>query len=176
MRVKEIVKITRGKLLSGDPERDIDPAKISTDSRTIHKGEFFIALSGANFDGNCFVKEAFRKGACGALSTIHYPLSTDSSKIHIRVKDTIKALQAIAAYHRKKFRIPVVCITGSNGKTTVKDMAWHLLSSKYNVLRNEGTRNNHIGVPQALLKLNSSHQICVLELGTNHKGEITLLS
>jgi UDP-N-acetylmuramoyl-tripeptide--D-alanyl-D-alanine ligase len=100
----------------------------------------------------------------------------NKEKIIIHVKDTTKALQAIAAHHRRKFKIPVVCITGSNGKTTVKDMTWHLLSSKYNVLRNEGTKNNHIGVPQTLLKLNKEHDMCVLELGTNHKGEIALLA
>ena len=176
MIVKEIVKVTQGKLLSGDPDREIDVSKISTDSRTIKKGEFFIALSGANFDGSDFVEEVFRKGAAGTiLATCNLQLKT-CSKIIIQVKDTTKALQNIAAHHRRKFKIPVICITGSNGKTAVKDMAWQLLSSKYNVLRNEGTRNNHIGVPQTLLKLNPKHEICVLELGTNHRGEIALLA
>ncbi len=176
MKVTEIVKITRGKLLSGDPASEIDPAKISTDSRRIKKGEFFIALKGSNFDGNDFVEDVIRKGACGAITANRQPPTVNSYKILIQVRDTTKALQEIASYHLKRFNIPVVCITGSNGKTTVKDMAWHLLSSKYNVLRNEGTKNNHIGVPQALLKLNSKHQLCVLELGANHKGEIALLA
>ena len=176
MKVKEIVKITGGKLLSGDPENTIEPADISTDSRDIKKGALFIALTGSNFDGNDFVGEVLKKGAIGAIISGTGGRRSGTGKIIIQVKDTTKALQAIAAHHRRKFQIPVVCVTGSNGKTTVKDMAWHILSSKYNVLRNEGTKNNHIGVPQTLLKLNSKHEICVLELGTNHKGEIALLA
>ena len=153
MKVIEIVKITRGKLLSGDPASEIDPAKISTDSRAIKKGEFFIALKGSNFDGNDFVDDVLRRGAAGAIvSSVKVSKCHEAGKIIIQVLDTTKALQEIAAHHRKQFNIPVVCITGSNGKTTVKDMAWHLLSTHYNVLRNEGTKNNHIGVPQTLLK------------------------
>ena len=176
MRVKEIVKITGGKLLSGNLDQEIDVSKISTNSRTIKKGDFFLALKGPNFDGNDFIEEVFKKGAAGAILTTYNLQLTAYIKIIIQVKDTTKALQDIAAYHRKGFKIPVVCITGSNGKTTVKDMAWHLLSARYNVLRNEGTKNNHIGVPQTLLKLNSKHRICLLELGANHKGEIALLA
>ena len=176
MRIKEIVRITRGKLLSGDPAREIDPSKISTDSRTIAKGDLFIALKGTNFDGNDFVGEVLKKGAIGAILSGNGLRVTGNGKIIIQASDTTKALQDIAAYHRKQFQIPVICVTGSNGKTTVKDMIWHLLSTKYNVLRNEGTKNNHIGVPQTLLKLNSKHQMCVLELGTNHKGEIAQLA
>ncbi|MDD5136463.1 MAG: UDP-N-acetylmuramoyl-tripeptide--D-alanyl-D-alanine ligase, partial [Candidatus Omnitrophica bacterium] len=176
MLAKEILKITRGKLISGSADTRIDPSRISTDSRTISKGGLFIALKGDNFDGNDFADEVLRKGACGAVVSVSGLRSAVSGKVIIRVKDTTRALQEIAAYHRGKFRIPVVCVTGSNGKTTVKDMIWHLLSGKYDVLRNEGTKNNHIGVPQTLLKLNSEHDICVLELGTNHKGEIALLA
>lgn len=182
MTVKEIVSITRGKLLSGDPETAIGPSRLSTDSRNISKGDLFVALKGANFDGNDFVAEVLKKGALGAIvSPVQgrvkdFYARSRHGKVIIRVADTTKALQDIAAYHRAQFNIPVVCVTGSNGKTTVKDMAWHLLSTKYNVLRNEGTQNNHIGVPLTLLKLNKTHQICVLELGTNHKGEIALLA
>ena len=185
MKVKDIIKVTDGKLLSGNPDTDIDPAKFSTDSRAIKNGEFFIALKGANFDGNEFVGDVLKRGAIGAIVTREQEhkstraqehKSTGAGKIIIQVRDTTKALQDIAAHHRKQFNIPVVCITGSNGKTTVKDMARHLLSTHFNVLSNEGTKNNHIGVPQTLLKLNLKHQICVLELGTNHKGEIALLA
>jgi len=176
MKINEIVKITRGKLLSGSPVMEVDLSRFSSDSRTITKGDFFLALKGPNFDGNKFAEEAFKKGAIGAfLTTCNLKLTT-YNKIIIQVKDTTKALQAIASHHRKKFRIPVICVTGSNGKTTVKDMIWRLLSSRYNVLRNEGTKNNHIGVPQTLLGLNEKHDMCVLELGTNHKGEIALLA
>ncbi|MCX5668496.1 MAG: UDP-N-acetylmuramoyl-tripeptide--D-alanyl-D-alanine ligase [Candidatus Omnitrophica bacterium] len=207
MKVREIIKITGGKLLSGDLEREVELSKISTDSRSIHKGDFFIALGGANFNGNCFVDEVLEKGAIGALSCTPRVIpakagiyargnprfrgdqrasiqaldsrlrgNDNEEKILIQVSDTTKALQDIAAYHRKKFRIPVIGVTGSNGKTTVKDMIAGILSQKYNVLKNEGTKNNHIGVPLTLLKLNDSHDMCVVEMGANHRGEIRSLA
>src|SRR3989338_7872463 len=131
MLVKEILKITRGRLLSGNPDIDIAPPKISTDSRTMMKGGFFIALKGPNFDGNDFVKEAFAKGARGALVAV-CKMQIDGKRIIIQVRDTTKALQAIASHHRMKFRMPVIGITGSNGKTTTKEMTWGVLSAKYN--------------------------------------------
>jgi len=176
MRVSEIIKVTKGKLLSGSPKTEIDPSRISTDSRTIKRGDFFVALKGPKFDGNEFVREVLKKGAIGAIITHNAQRTTHNDKVIIRVSDTTKSLQDIAAYHRSKFQTPVICVTGSNGKTTVKDMIWHILSAKYNVLRNEGTKNNHIGVPQTLLQLKKSHDICVLELGTNHEGEIRSLA
>lgn len=183
MKIREIIKITKGKLVSGDVNIDIDPALISTDTRTVKRGGLFIALKGPNFDGNEFAEDAFKKGARGAIVTqytrnlrANFIRNTQYKKVVIRVKDGTKALQQIAAYHRSRFKIPVIAVTGSNGKTTVKDMIWTCLSTKYNVLRNEGTRNNHIGVPQTLLGLKKNHRACVLELGANHKGEIRDLS
>lgn len=176
MKIKEILKITLGKLLAGERDADIDLSKVSTDSRTIKKGEFFIALSGPNYCGSLFLKDAFKKGAVGAIVESADISAEDTDKILIKVKDAVKALQDIAALHRAKFRIPVICITGSNGKTTVKEMIAAVLSEKYSVLKNEGTKNNHIGVPQTLLKLKKEHEMCVLEFGTNHKGEIEALS
>jgi len=175
MLVSEIVRVTKGVLLSGDPSADIAPERMSTDSRTIGRGGFFIALKGANFNANRFLEEVFRKGAIGAVIMGQGPKDRIKGKIIIRVKDTTKALQDIARSHRMKFRIPVIAVTGSNGKTTAKEMIWRVLSSRYNVLKNEGTKNNHIGVPQTLLRLKAKHDICVLELGTNHKGEIKVL-
>ena len=187
MKIKEIIKITQGKLLSGDPNTDIDPATISTDSRTIKCGGLFIALKGPNFDGNKFVDDAFKKGAIGAIVTQHAAVrseaepprrgrSTQHEKVVIRVNDGAKALGQIAAYHRRQFNIHVIAVTGSNGKTTVKEMISVVLGTKYNVLKNEGTNNNHIGVPQTLLGLNKKHTIAVLELGANHEGEIDKLA
>jgi len=172
MKISEIVKVTRGKLLSGDPDTDVDLSRVLTDSRTVGKGSFFIALKGPNFDGGKFVAESFAKGAIGAIAASGEAAGT---KIFIKVKDATDAFGRIAAAHRNKFKIPVIGITGSNGKTTVKDLAAAILASKYNVLKNEGTDNNHIGVPKTLLKLNKSHKVCVLELGTNHPGEIKKL-
>lgn len=176
MKVKEILKVTGGKLLSGSQETDIDLSKISTDSRTIKKGEFFLALSGPNFSGSDFVNDALKKGAAGAIAENIAKTSAAHNKVLIKVRNGTKALQDIAACHREKFVIPVICVTGSNGKTTVKDMIAAVLSTYYNVLKNEGTKNNHIGVPQTLLKLQPDHDMCVLELGTNHKGEIKALA
>ncbi len=174
MQVKEIVRVTRGRLLSGRPDKEIDLSKVSTDSRSVKKGEFFIALKGANFDGDRFSGEALCKGAIGVVTTLCFAGRNLQlkGKVIIQVKDATKALQAIASAHRKKFKIPVIAITGSNGKTTVKDMTAAALSGHYNVLKNEGTKNNHIGVPQTLLKLSKKYTACVVELGTNHKGEI----
>jgi len=176
MKIGEILKITKGKLLSGDSQSDIDLALISTDSRTIGEGQFFLPLKGSNFDGEQFIGEAFDKGATGAFVTVNGPRPTVRGKIVIQVKDATEALQKLAHRNRTRFKIPVVGVTGSNGKTTVKDMIAKVLSSKFNVLKNEGTKNNHIGVPLTLLKLNNSHDMCVVEMGANHRGEIRLLA
>lgn len=177
MIVSEIIKATGGTLVSGNINARIDPASISTDSRTIKKGSFFLPLKGENFNGELFIDEALKKGAIGSLTARrNIKASMYKGKIIIFVKDTVKALQDIAHYHRMRFDIPVIGVTGSNGKTTTKDMISHVLSKRFNVLKNEGTKNNQIGVPQTLLKLNKKHDICVLEMGANHKGEIRLLS
>jgi UDP-N-acetylmuramoyl-tripeptide--D-alanyl-D-alanine ligase len=176
MKVKEIIETVQGRLLSGNPRADIELSKVSSDSRTIAKGQFFIALKGANFDGNRFVEEAFKKGAIGAIMSSPQARPFPSGKIIIIVKDTTEALQDIAMRHRMKFDIPVVAVTGSNGKTMVKEMASAVLSKRYDVLKNAGTENNHIGVPATLLRLKEHHQVCVLEIGANHKGEIGRLS
>ena len=147
----------------------------SSDLRSIRTGDLFVALSGKNFDGHRFVEDAIRKGAIGAIFSQRPMLNTHGKRVMVRVKDTTRALQQIAAYHRSLINIPVIAVTGSNGKTTVKDMISAVLTQGYSVLKTEGTKNNHIGVPQTLLKLNSTHQICVIELGTNHRGEIRLL-
>ncbi|MDP3730445.1 MAG: UDP-N-acetylmuramoyl-tripeptide--D-alanyl-D-alanine ligase [Candidatus Omnitrophota bacterium] len=176
MKIGEIIKATGGRMVSGGPETDIDLSKISTDSRTIKEGDLFLPLKGNNFNGEDFTGEAFKKGAIGAFVTVHGQRSTVHGKTIIQVRDTTVALQRLARYRRKKFKGPVIGVTGSNGKTTVKDMVAGVLSSKFNVLKNEGTKNNHIGVPLTLLKLNDSHDMCVVEMGTNHHGEIRLLA
>ena len=153
----------------------LDFSSVSTDTRKIGKGALFFAIKGPNFDGHDFLKEAKEKGAAGAV------ISDDTACIPpdfavFRVKNTVKALGDLARFHRTRYDIPVIALTGSNGKTTTKEMLALILSAKYNVLKNEGTENNFIGVPQTLLKLNKDHNIAVLELGTNHFGEIAYLS
>lgn len=178
MRIEEILKVTEGSLISGGRSASIDAASISTDSRTIKKGEFFLPLKGDRFDGERFVAEALSRGAKGAFVTRPqgHKATRSQEKIIIKVKDTVKALQEIAHYHRMKFNIPIIGITGSNGKTTTKDMMAQIFSQRFNVLKSEGTKNNHIGVPQTLLKMNNRHDICILEFGANHRGEIRLLA
>jgi len=196
VKISEIIKVTKGRIVLGRPETEIDPACISTDSRTIVEGQFFLPIKGVNFNGEEFIEAAFKNGAIGTFTTQYACLpgrqtirpparnslncsragNTQYNKVIIQVKDTIDALQKLAHYNRMRFRVPVIGVTGSNGKTTVKDMIAGVLSQKYNVLKNEGTRNNHIGVPLTLLKLNSSHDICVVEMGANHRGEIRSLA
>lgn len=177
--IREIVKATSGKLLKGDPRLLIKG--ISTDSRTIKKGELFVALSGRLFkalpdshlDGHDFLKMALEKGAIGAVIAKNIDLGFP---VLIRVNDTLDAYQAIARYWRQKFNLPVIAITGSNGKTTTKNMAVAILSEKYKVLSSEESFNNQVGVPSTILRLRSNHQVLVLEMGTNMPGEIEILS
>lgn len=173
-KLKEILEATGGSLLQGSLNATFK--SISTDTRTTKPKELFLAIKGDNFNGHSFIKKAIEKQAGGAIVSEnkkdHYPRDF----VVILVDDTVKALADIARFHRNKFDIPVIAVTGSNGKTTTKDMITHILSKKYNVLSAEGTHNNHIGVPSTLLQLNSRHKVAILELGTNHKGEIRNLS
>ncbi len=177
MKIAEILKCTKGRLISGDSNTEAASDRFSTDSRSLKKGDLFVALKGANFDGNDFVAQALRRGAIGAVISNHVLCNkyyVRKSVIH--VTDTTAAYGAIANYHRMRFAVPVVAVTGSNGKTTTKDMMSHVLSGRFKVLKNEGTKNNNIGVPETLLKLNKGIDIAVLELGMNHPGEIKTLS
>lgn len=171
-KLKELLEATKGRLI-GD-FRDCLIKGISIDSRTIRNQEAFVTIKGKNFDGHDFIQEAINKGA-GCIITERFP----DLKIKIpfiKVKDTIKALGDIACFQRRRFNIPVIGITGSNGKTTTKEMLAFVLSKRFKVLKNEGTKNNQIGLPLSLIKLNRTHKIAVLELGTNHFGEIDYLS
>lgn len=172
--VKDILEATEGALLQGSLKTEF--SSVSTDTRSLKRGALFIAIIGKNFDGHNFIESAHSLGAKGAVMSEEKTLSSDGAFALIKVKDTIKALAEIAKYHRKRFDIPVIGITGSNGKTTAKEMVACLLSKRYNVLKNEGTENNFIGVPKTLLKLNDSCEFAVLELGSTHPGEIAYLS
>ena len=144
--------------------------EIKTDTRKINKGDVFIALRGKNYDGHDFIDEALKKGAIACV------VENSINDKCIEVKDTIESLFLLGNYIRNKYNIPLIAITGSNGKTTTKDLLSYVLSSKYNVLKNEGSKNNIIGVSDTLFKLNETHEIIVMELGTNHLGEISYLS
>ncbi len=179
LTLKEIIEITDGTLIKGDPKTIIK--SISTDSRKTKKNDFFIALSGrlfeaipsAQHDGHDFLTSVFKKKLLGVLVSRNIQIPFLNI---IKVKDTFNAYQAIAKYWREKFKIPIIAITGSCGKTSVTQMLTSVLSQKYRVLSSQNGFNNQIGLPQTLLKLNKSHQIVILEMGTNMPGEIDILA
>jgi UDP-N-acetylmuramoyl-tripeptide--D-alanyl-D-alanine ligase len=153
---------------------------ISIDSRNIKEGELFIAIKGDRFDGHDFVPEAMKRGAWGALveRTVLERKYENLSRLRniLPVEDTLSALQEMAHMHRKKFSLPVVGITGSNGKTTTKEMLARIFRRQGPVLKNEGNLNNHIGVPLTLLGLNATHKAAVVEMGMSAVGEIDILA
>jgi len=153
---------------------------VSIDSRTIQAGELFVAIKGDRFDGHDFVPAVMQKGAWGALVERSMLESRFSSlgglKNILPVEDTLYALQEMAYMHRRQFSFPVVGITGSNGKTTTKEMLASILEQKGPVLKNEGNLNNHIGVPLTLLKLNAGHTAAAVEMGMSAPGEIDTLA
>jgi UDP-N-acetylmuramoyl-tripeptide--D-alanyl-D-alanine ligase len=151
---------------------------VSTDSRTLKKGDAFFALKGDKFDGHKFLKQVFENGASLAVvEETWFRKNREMFKDNpiLVVNDTTKALGAFAKNYRSKFDIPVIAVAGSNGKTTTKDMIASVLSGKYNVLRTEGNLNNHIGVPLMIFKIDPKVEIAVIEIGTNHPGEISYL-
>jgi UDP-N-acetylmuramoyl-tripeptide--D-alanyl-D-alanine ligase len=175
LAAEAIAEAAGGRLISGDPRRLA--AGVSTDSRTIRAGELFVPLKGPNFDGHRFVAAALQRGACGALlepgeegAAASFP-----GPFFIRVPDALKALGDLAHFWRNKHRVQVAAITGSNGKTTTKEMTARILERRFRVLRNEGNLNNLIGLPLSLLKLTEEHEIAVLEMGMNLPGEIRRL-
>ncbi len=152
---------------------------VSTDTRTLEKGQIFVALKGENFDGGDFVEQAFEKGAAAcAVEEKWFSRARDKfrDKPFIIAKSGEEALGKLAKIHRAKFDIPVAAIAGSNGKTTTKDLTAFLLSKKYRVLKSEKNFNNKIGVPLAILNLDESVEAAVFEIGTNEPGEIRYLS
>lgn len=173
-KVGELVKASAGRLRAGS-QTDVVQG-VSIDTRKILRREAFIAVKGKNFDGHNFISQAIKKGASCVICEDKATQWLKSRAAIIQVKDTVKALGDIAGFHRERFDVPVIAVTGSNGKTTAKEMIFAVLSKKYNVLKNEGTRNNQIGVPNTLLRLRKNHGIAVLELGTNHPGEIGYLA
>ncbi|MGC8654429.1 MAG: UDP-N-acetylmuramoyl-tripeptide--D-alanyl-D-alanine ligase, partial [Candidatus Kryptoniota bacterium] len=151
---------------------------VSTDSRSVVRGQIFFALKGERFDGHDFVLEAIRKGAVCAVVNRQWLNENKQAKEKFPlavVDDTTVALGKLALIYRKKFDIPVIAVGGSNGKTTVKEMIARVLSAGLKVLKTEGNHNNQIGVPLTLFNLKPSHDVAVIEIGTNHPGEMESL-
>ncbi len=156
-----------------EPDKFKSIRYVSIDSRKIKKNTLFIAISGERFDGHDFVREAIKNGAAAVIINRRELNRFNNVKVPIvTVKDTKLALGDIARIWRKKLKAKIIGITGSSGKTTVKNMLAELLSEKYRVNKTEANNNNHIGVPLTILNTNETHQVLVAELGTNHFGEI----
>ncbi len=145
---------------------------VCTDSRNIIPGSIFFALKGTSFDGNRFASQAINDGA--AFAVVDDPACTPDNR-YILVPDCLKALQDLASFHRSRFNIPVIAITGTNGKTTTKELIHSVLRQKFKTVATTGNLNNHIGVPLTLLNITDETEIAIIEMGANHEGEIDFL-
>jgi UDP-N-acetylmuramoyl-tripeptide--D-alanyl-D-alanine ligase len=173
----EITQALQGLLLCGNPQSRA--VGVCSDSRRVQGGELFVPLQGGRFNGHDFIQEALAQGVAGSLlqrgeegraKEWHLP-----DRFLIRVDDVLESLGDLAHFWRRRQPARIVAITGSNGKTTTKEMAAHILSEKFKVLRTEGNLNNLIGLPLMLLRLSPEHEVAVLEMGMNQKGEIRRL-
>ncbi|TLY22751.1 MAG: UDP-N-acetylmuramoyl-tripeptide--D-alanyl-D-alanine ligase [Nitrospirae bacterium] len=191
----EIMTITGGVLAQGLPPMTI--RRIWTDSRTVRSGDLFVALAGVRFDGHQFVADALKKGAAGAIvrrgfvgaEGARVPVAPSNATgdgphparkapwqgLLIEVEDPLRAFQELARAHRHRFDIPVVAVSGSNGKTTTKEMIGAILTERFPTLKTDGNLNNHIGVPRTLLRLTARHRAAVIEMGISRQGEMTRL-
>ena len=168
MSLSEIARAVGG-TLSG---RDGLAEGVSIDSRTIKPGELFIAIKGPNFDGHGFASQAISSGASGVMVSGNIDRNGETAPGFIKVFDTLRALKELAYFYRKKYHPKMIGITGTNGKTSVKEMTAAILSARYNVLKNQGNLNNQYGIPLSLFNLTGEHQIGVMELGMSALGEI----
>ena len=147
--------------------------KVTTDSRNVFKDSLFFALKGEKFNGNEYANDAIKKGCKYAIiDEEKYNLNEK----YILVDNVLETLQQLAVYHRDTLNIPIIGITGSNGKTTSKELITACLSTELNTAYTKGNYNNHIGVPLTLLEINYDHEIAIIEMGANHQGEIQFLS
>lgn len=146
---------------------------VSTDSRQDLQNKIFFAIRGENFDGNSFVMQALDKGAVLAVSDDWS--FQDKEKVLV-VDDTVKCLQSLSAFYRNNLKIPFIGITGSNGKTTTKELIYRVLSKKYRTFATQGNLNNHIGLPLSILSVKETDEMAVIEIGANHLGETQLLT
>jgi len=174
LSILQIVDLSGAMLELGDGKTSVE--RISTDSRTIKKGELFVALRGENFDGHKFVEATAKAGAAGAIVDHKWKGKVSDNFAIIRAQDTLLAYQNLAANYRKSLPLKVLAITGSNGKTSTKDFAASVLGRRFRVTKTQGNFNNHVGLPRTILEANSEHEVGVWEIGMNHPGEVAPLA
>jgi len=152
--------------------RFLECTSLSTDTRKIKQGDMFFALKGDNFNGNTYAEQALNQGA--KFSIIDEEMYMNSSNT-ILVKNVLETLQQLASFHRDYLKVPIIAITGSNGKTTTKELINVTLSKKYRTTATKGNLNNHIGVPLTLLSMTKHTEVGIVEMGANHQKEIEFL-
>ncbi len=183
---QDLLDATGGTLVRGAPGRRV--RGVCTDSRAVRKGDVFVAMKGERHDGHRFVDDVFTRGAAGAVVE-SVPRWTPGGGARparrsvrraepfiVRVKDTVRAYQDLAAFHRARFEIPVIAVTGSNGKTTTKEMVANALGQRWRLKKTAGNANNRIGLPRTVLGLTASHQLAVLEFGVDAEGQTARLA
>ena len=178
MKISELIEAANAKVLR-EPEEDLE-VKISTDTRTIQKGDFYLPLKGASFDGEKFIKQALDKGAAGAFCTTSpfalRELDGERAQALLQVDDTLKTYLKLANYRRNKQNFTIVAITGSSGKTTTKELVASVLSEKFKTFKTPLNHNNEIGLCQTIFEAPDDTQVLVLEMGMRGLGEIEVLS
>ena len=173
--LQEILEAVDGKLCGEETDLSLTIEKVDTDSRNIHPGALFLPLEGERFDGHAFINDALEAGAAGCIFARERS-SYLPGKFYIKVGNTQRALRDLARWYKSRFNIPFIGVTGSVGKTTTKDMIAAVLGEHYKVLKTEGNFNNMVGLPLTILRLNHTHEICVLEMGMDDVGQIDYLS
>ncbi|MCG3147610.1 MAG: UDP-N-acetylmuramoyl-tripeptide--D-alanyl-D-alanine ligase [Verrucomicrobiae bacterium] len=178
MRLAEFAELCGAELIQGNPDQPV--RQVSTDTRALERGDCFIALQGPHFDGHEFLDDAAQRGASAAVVSHHPTRAANSPSVLalLQVQNTLTALHKLATNYRRLMppTTRVIGITGSSGKTTTKEMIAAVLGQRFNVIKTEGNKNNHIGLPLNLLKLNPEYDFGVFELGTSHPGEIAQLT
>ena len=185
LTVEELREVIKAKVLASNGVSWTKQGirRISLDTRSLKPGDLFLALQGDRFDGHDFVAAALSRGAVGAVVLDSYDVSRLALKrgskrtwpFILGVSDPLSAYQQLAAYHRSRFHIPVVAVTGSNGKTTTKEMVASVMARRWAILKTEGNLNNRVGVPQTLLRLNNRHKGAVIEMGVDNLGQTARL-
>lgn len=173
MKIREILTVSNAEVYKEIPENFLDKdVRISTDTRTIQKGDFYLPLKGASFDGEKFIEQAFEKGAIGAFCTSFF----ESEKILFKVSDTLTTYLKLANFRRNKLNPTVVAVTGSSGKTTTKELVASVLAEKFKTFKTPLNHNNEVGLCQTLFEMPEDTEVLVLEMGMRGLGEIELLS